>query len=601
MAISNLTATVDKTTVKAGDTVRFTLSWNGSADYTDKAGKTWIGKYLTIKGTSSWVKLEPITQTYFDGNVYSFNYKIPDDWVGSKSGSFTVVWIYYDGASFRTAEIQFTNTVSVYVKGVLKPVVTLTPTDPVIYPGQSATFGVNVSGVEAPFTITNYKWIYSLNPIGGNTKTLTIPFDNVGYEYCHCEVTIEKSGYDLTTARGSSKLTMAKGSFDNISVMLNSVSSDPKIFTNFDISASVLGVPEGAKAYYSWMLDGVKIGSEPTLSYASSKAGEFELKLITQIIGSDYEAKSIESPIIPINVRKLTLDDIYPKIRQSSPTVWGPGSKTVIDWTLIHNTPQFKPDFIEFTPDPNVELKEIKINGVPNASLTFEKNEGQYYTNFTHLWPSLLGRTLLTTEMTLKEDDHFEGGVVDLEAAIYCTNAPGNFKYFVSDAGHIQPDSVFYVKAMPNTEVKFSIKNIFDDLDQPGLSQEYKDELRALSLEGVYELVNKDNEVEVTAIGNEFTYTVPSEAKTLKGKIRHTLKKGIFTVNPYIAEQDIVIDIVSNPMQPIPTLSVVQTPNPVRLGSEVVFSRKFSDLPEGSDIETSEWTINNSVKRQVQK
>lgn len=604
--LSNLRISPSKTTAKAGEKVLFTLTWDGFPEYT-KDGVNYVGDLISVRGAGGLEGTVSIRRDYFSYGRYQFYATIPKDWYGQKDGYFSVDWV--DSRYDIVAEVKSASA-SIQVKGLLNPTVSLSPSNPTIRPGESAVFDVNVSGVEAPFTVKNYKWTYATLPIGGNTPALTIPWSSVGYEFVLCDVTVEKDGFDPVTVRGDTKLTMAQGTMDGVSVMISGAPPSLKLNDIMSVNALVSGAPAQATINYEWKVNGYKRSSDNTLEYRAhvsdfSTEHSANVQVIVSVLAPNYDGVTIESPIIKIPVEKFTPEDIYSYVSSNGyNSYWGPKGEVNVSWHLTYSLGNPSYNFlkpVEDQPIPVVKLDGVVLEEVNMRAVDSGHGGRQYTQTQNYLWPSLIGIHEYETTILFQEDEWFTGGPITVKSQFAVDKNPNKDVYFLVDEKPLTPGTVYYIKASMGQELKFSIRNIFDaevikTQSNKLVSEKYKSELTALGKTGKFELIDFQGNVAATAIDGVFTYTTPAEVKVLKGKIRHTIDDvANFKPNPYVAEQDIEINIVANPMVPMPTLKLTQTPSPVTLGQYARIERSFTDIPDGSNIDESKWFVNQSA------
>lgn len=586
MSVSNLKLSVDKTTVDAGKTsVTFSLRWEGDTDY-----QAWTGDGLDIKGEGAFKGIN-VYNVYGKSGYYSFTKTVPENWTGDVVGNFHLTWFDRNTSNKIVTEFKSTNNVTLKVNPKeLNFQVSLTPSNPTIKPGETAVFQPIITGVEAPYK-ADYKWTYQTLQIGGNEPILKIPYGSPGYEFVRCEVTITKDGYIPKTVVGDTKLTMAKGTLDNIGIMIDKVPSDLQVFSKSDVQCTVTGTPPNASVYYEWTANGNRFGTTPTATFSPVKPGNYDIQCTISVVAPDYDAITVSTPTMPVVVNKLTPDDLQITASATGNTSIGMGPATNFSITAGRLDPQYG----------TVPIVPTSITGKVDGGSTLDQFENNYDYFLLKGKDKLnllsnLGTHNLKYSLTFPESEYVSAGTTRELSLDFNVDKTSNWPVqgnFIIDGKPVDGSNILNIKAAPGDVISFSAKNlVYSDYDA-GTSA-YKADLDSLSKSGKYELINKDGVSEVTAVDGIFTYTVPDELKTLKGKLRHTLDRpDYFKTSPLVAEIDIQIEIASNPLDPIPKLTIVQTPTPVTIGQKATLSRTFTDLPSGADITSTIWYIND--------
>lgn len=592
MAISNVKLTVNTTNAKVGDTVRFTLTWDGSPD-SDTWGTAVTTAFRGMDGFSPFGRVRyPRKENYA-----SFTRVIPSSMYGKVTGRYEVA---HENEQELATAVGTSNSVTMNIeKRELGFAVSINPVRPTINMGESAVFTASISGVEAPYQAT-YQWFYGGNKLADETgSTFTKKWDKAGTEDVYCDVTVTKEGYTTTTGRGVTKLTMANGTMDGILVSIADVPADVMVFQDISARADVSGVPENASVLYQWEVDGVTVGTESNLSFPTVKAGVHKIRMVCNVTAPDYHAVTVSSPIISVPVNKLSVDYITANTTANNyGQHWGNDSALSIESYASYDN--LSTENTVNLPIDTTKPYNLYIDDSPaymGDSVTFDVNQnGDLVYNRVDIPPSMVGNHNLKIEYTVLGDDICEGGLVTNTIPFTVEKTSYRGYAFIVNGSPYANGHPFYIKSMPNEEISITVENIIDANlvgdTVPTKSPEYYNEMKALAKRGTFQLIDKDGNVAVTAVDNVFKYTVPSEAKVLVGKIRHILDDGtIFEPNPYQVEMGINIEIVSNPMDPFPESKIIQTPNPVRLGQDVKYTVEFTNLPEGTNIDDSSWLV----------
>lgn len=594
MSVSNIKLSPSTTSVKAGGNISFFITWTGEPEY-----QQYVGDRISVSGAGAFAGLVNIKDAYFSGKSFSFNFKVPNNWAGAKSGWFNLAWTDSTTSLNIVADTGVTPNCAMQVTGKMNPVISLNPANPTIKPGESSVFSVNVSGIEAPFTITEYKWRYMTSPIGGNTPTLTIPWSHVGYEFVKCEVTIQKDGYDTATVGGDTKITMVQGTMDGVRVMIGGLPPEVKIFERINGNATVTGAPERSTIAYEWKVNGISSGktdkldvNAPFSAYITGPQADAEIQVIVSVYAPDYTGITVESPIIKIPVKRYTVDEAIPQmLTLPNETAWGAGCEIELyPWSrfsTIYQTTGLIEGPVSLTVDDKPVESTIQaqmyVRGViPNVGPGYlGKHTVKFTGKFKETYYNEPGDFNLTTEFTTKgynpstKDSLFYIGDKDVSTEYY------------------------YMKESPGAEIKLQVKNVFDpklrDAAFRAANPEYVDQLENLAKQGTYDLLDFKDNVVATAVNGLLTVKLPDELKTIKGTLRHTFQPNETFPNGYTGFQLMTFELVANPMVPMPVLTLTQTPSPVTIGKYARIERTITNLPEGTDINDSRWFVNQSA------
>lgn len=583
MAVSNLVLThTPLNNLKPGDSVTFKLTWSGSTNWKDPNGTTLVSNEISLISYDGFKALPTISKSYFNGSQsYSFVHKIPANWAGSVKGYFYVTW----SSNGITTETANTLSDTVNVIGNLNPTITLTPSNPTIGPEDKVSMSANVSGVALPYDVS-YFWNYDNSRLTSTSKTLNLEFDRVGVYDLHCDVTITKPGYATKSYRGITKVNNTLGSLEGIGVMISNMPHDVDIGQPITAEASVSNVPAGSKVSYAWTVNGIAAGTTKDLNYKPSSGSVHKVVVNVSVQADNYKGISLSSPPISVVVNKLQPN----KIEESGDKnrVWGyvPNNKVIEMWISTYLSTSDSNYFVNLNRN---KPYSVDVDGSPVetdiyiSNLTYrQKFNSPKMINTPEKW-----RFKYTTEgssVVLPMD-------VDYTATVKAT--PNSYfeaggVFYVDD---VKLASTLQIQSAPNKDMSFKIYNLMDPRDN--LPAKYRSDLVEVASEGKYELIDFKGNVVATAVNGVFTYRLPSEVKTMTGKIRHTMGAPYFT-RTVVAEADIVIEIVDTPMVPYPTSKIIQTPNPVRLSDRVEFNREFKDLPEGAVTSKVVWLMNNS-------
>lgn len=587
--ISNVRAVWSTKTPKAGDKVTVQVYWSGDSEYKgQKAASVYVDGYA---GFSVFKR--------FSGSIYS-NYAtteitIPLSWKGDVKGAWNVVFV--SDTNMVTDTAYTPDEILKVTPAELDFQVTLSPANPTLKPGETVAISPIISGISPPYTAT-WKWTYHLQPMPQyDNKDLIADYQGQGYEFALCDVTVLKDGFPAKTVRGDTKVTGIKGTLDTVGVMISGIQPDVTVFNNATASALVTGVPQGAEVTYQWLVNGVNKGTTKDLSYNTTKPGIDKVQCIISVYAKNYDGVTISSPEMEIVIKKLSIDDITKSATFGDTWNW-PGTAPLnnrlqTNWFFsYYNHTLGKTSYPSLNP---LNKPKFKLDGVVAPEYGVYTNIDAFVQMVMYYQKiSQIGMHVVDVDFDFLEDEYFEGGQYSGTLPVEIRKIPS-----MSLGGLLQIDGKYidggqyYIKAAPGEEISFSVANVFARYNQDALP-DWKQEFIDLGKTGKFELIDKDGNVAVTADNNHvFTYTVPDEVKQLKGKIRHTITNAsVFNPSLYVYEYDITIDIVTNPMVPMPKLTVTQTPVIARVGSPVKFKQTLTDVPAGANTSESNWFIN---------
>lgn len=592
MSVSNVRLLPASANVKAGETIRFSLYWEGTPEY-----QYWVGDVISVQGAGDFKGLVNIRQAKYTDGYFGFSMKTPNDWAGTKTGWFNLAWI--DSGAQIVADTATSPKCTVRATGVMNPVISISPANSTIRPGGSAVMTANVSGIEQPYTVESYKWVYDGKVVNGNTPTITIPWKEVGTKPVVCELVIKKDGYSQATASGSTNLTMAKGTMDGVSVMIDNIPASVKIFGVLTGKAKVTGAPEGATISYEWKVSGVSAGKTDTLDFKApyvtttveTPQPDAEIQVIVSVVADNYDGATIESPVVKVPVIKLDASEINPVLQMHPESFgWGPGQK------------------LRLSASANVNNNYVNIDETkPYSMLVDGKN---YFTSvhvdggfalvgdLEQLGPMFVKDNPVTASVTVKQSFYNEAGPSSITGTL-----PGkpyipigkSVMFFINDQPVI--DDYFAMKELPGKTITFKITNVLDPKLQDKNFRDdnplYTASMNDLGKQGVYDLLDFENNVVATAVDGEITVTLPNEEKTIKGTLRHRIDNPELFKTPYEGKQTINFELVPNPMVPKPTLELTQSPHPVVLGNYARIERTFGNIPNDANADKSVWTMND--------
>ncbi|QHJ75759.1 head outer capsid protein [Acinetobacter phage vB_AbaM_PhT2] len=584
MAISNVKLEVSNPNPKIGDSVKFTVTWIGSPN----SLKYGVADKVAFRGYGDFIEF-PTATVHSGKNTASFYTTINSSMFGIKTGGFVVT---HYSISNDVTSVESTDEITLAIDHPdIDFQVTLSPANSSIKAGETTVFTPTITGVEPPFS-ASYKWYYETSPTPDTGAVFSKTWDTPGHKQVLCDVTVTKDGYNSKTVQGSTSLTMTTGSLEeDIAIYISGIRPNYRIFDNLEAMASVVGLPENAIISYQWEIDGVKVADTTSLSHMLMSVGHHRVQLICSVHTPDYKGITVESPVFPIIVNKIPANELNVTIPDLALALqhWGPNGRLLIYAHASLDTPDGSSVVI------NVDKSKpavFKIDG-NLVGTSFGPNPSHVVATKYYMPPSFVGNHNASATFSVEETEYTESGQVSGTSTFNIDKIRYSGYSFVINGILYSNRYPFYIKALPGEQFQISVENWFSDLVHA--TPEYATELKALGKKGIFELTDQNGNVVATAVNNIITYTVPSESNTLKGKIRHTLNDGaLFDLNPYQTEMTVEFTFVSNPMEPFPKCSIVQTPNPVRLGQPVKYTVAFSDLPENTNIDDSKWFINDT-------
>ncbi|WJJ54826.1 outer capsid protein [Acinetobacter phage AB1I1M-1] len=474
----------------------------------------------------------------------------------------------------------------------LRGKVSISPRNVTISIGQSAVLDYTVTGVALPYTVTQ-KW-YKNGVLFSEDKPVTYPYEKVGTDTFKVEVTVTK-GSETIVITDETVVNSVKSTMDGISVTVNSSSPSAEITSSANFTANVTGAPAGVSISYDWSVNDDHAGSEKDLIFTRKEVGTYNVKCIVSVKSDDYEGVTVTSPEVPIEFVKMIAAPHSAEIvglYYFEKMYWGHGSGESIG---VNGTYSGVPDYKNYPFEiSDKDVAKVTIDGVEVFSGI--PTTPNFY-SMEYIEPSLCGKTVeIKVSGKSKENPYFEQQDFEISKTVTIGkqpewNAKGIFRV---DGKFLTASNNFYFSGAKGNLIEFDVINLLDYIkDTPA---EYAQEIETLSKKGKYELIDFQGNPVVEAVNGKFSYTLPNESKQLVGKIRHTFTDDMYVdAVPLVAESDIILEVLDNPIDPTPILDFETVPTNITLDQTFTIKPKWTNLPDGATTENITWKINGKI------